>query len=331
MQTTTTSSRTVPPPPMFVRIAAMRGIDQGYRAASADERHDYHHALAHYGLLTDLERCALSRRFPRDLVAPPSWLPGQERTRASWDTKARDLVLAMLAFAERVRPARLEFVAKVEASEDAVVMALTASGSTIELGRPAPDGTRHVVYRTEERVEEGDVVLAEPLRLGRPMRLGRNRTSDVLVVARGAELPAVLPSAPVERAHDELRARLRQAVETSENAVGKTRRLLQDKAVALACEIQRKVAPGGGHALRDVAWFASGSGSRYEVMPHDDLDIVRRAPDELACVWMHKADIGPQTIVEGAPLVIFYSGPLGADKVAFVFNIAQSQRLAKAA
>jgi hypothetical protein len=316
---------------MCVRLAAMRGIDNGYRAARSDEREAYHAALAYFSLLSDGERLALSRRFPGELAAPPSWLPGAEHTRAAWDTRCRELVLAMLAFGERVRSSRMEFVRRVEVRDDSAVMVLTASGSTFELGRPAPDGTRHMTWRGDRRGDETEAILSSPLEVERAARLGYDGSSDVILIARGEELPAA--PGPAADASDiaELRARLREAVGALDRASGITRRAIQDKAVALACEIQNKVAPYGGHQLHELAWFESGSGSRYEVMQHDGLDLVRRAPEELACVWMHDADIRSQTIVEGAPLIIFYSGPRAAHKVAFVFNIAASQAVARVA
>lgn len=329
MQTSPTSRRT-PPQPMFVRLAAMRGVDNAYRTARADERETYHAALAYYSLLTYGERLALSRRFLEELASPPSWLPGHERSRVTWDLRSRDLVLAMLAFGERVRASGMELVPRLEVDDDSAVMVLTASGATLELEAPAPDGTRRMTRRRAGCDDQGVAIISSPLELHRPARLDFERSSDVILIARGAEL-AGAPGGDGASDIAVLRSRLREAMSALDRVEGITRHAIQDKAVALACEIQRKLAPYGGQLLHELSWFETSSGSRYEVRQHDGLDLVRRAPDELACVWMHDADIRSQTIVEGAPLIIFYSGPRNVPQVACVFRIATSEAIARVA
>jgi len=325
-----------------VRLVDMADLEERYAAASPDERMAMHLGLAYYGLLDDDERFALERRYPNELSGAPDATDAAEGVRVVWDLRSRELTVCMLQFGERVLNARMDLVRAVEPGAPVAVLAMTATGSFLELEPPLPDGSRRYVYRASARPgarrSDGAVKLAEPVKLGNPVELETIRTSELLIVASGPELPEdddTLPGrmllfGPVEdepkpQGSDPLRfgaTRFRVLVDASQNATDGSRPILQQRAAELAAELQRNAAPEGGYPLTALAWFTTGSGARYDVMQHGDLDLVRHGADGERVQWLHDPHIGAQRVVEGAPLVIFHSGARNLKKVAFVFRVA---------
>lgn len=334
--------RASPRPPLPARLVDMQALEARYEASAPDDRMAFHVALSFYELLTDDERFALERRYPNELVGEPGRGDATEGTRVTWDLRSRELMVCMLQYGDKLLQGRLDLVRAVEPDEDTALFAMTATGSFLEIDRPAADGTRAYTYRasarTKAELEDGVVRLREAVRLGNRVTLGERRTSEILFLAAGPMLPPdddALPGrqllfGPIEdetrpQALDWLRVgstRFRVLVDALENAVGAERVELQDRLVLLAASLQKKAAPGGGHALKELAWFTTGSGARYDVMSFDTLDLVRHGADEAEPVsWLHDAWIPEQAVVPGAPLVVFHAGVRNAKQVAFVFKV----------
>lgn len=329
--------------PMPVRLSDMADLEERYLAATPDERMAQHVGLSFYGMLSEDERFVLERRFPNELTGAPDAPDAAEGVRVTWDLRSRELIVCMLQYGEKVLEARMDLVRVVAPDADVAVLAMTATGSFLELGRPAADGTRDYVYRASARPRaqrvDGKIKLVEPVRLGNPIELEGIRTSELLIVASGAELPpddGTLPGrqllfGPVEdepapQSSDPMKVgatRFRVLVDAAENATDGTRQAFQESAAILAGELQRAAAPDGGYPLTALAWFTTGSGARYDVMQHGDMDLVRHGSEGEPVQWMHDASIPGQVVAEGAPLVIFHSGVRNAKKVAFVFRVAQ--------
>ncbi len=326
------------PAPLPVRLADMQEIEDRYRAASPDERMAMHRALPFYRLLTDEECFVLERRFPTELDGAPTDDDATEGVRVAWDLRARELVACMLQYGQRALSTKMELVRSAAPTEDVAVLAMTATGSFLELDRPDADGKRRFRYRSSARVhgtrQDGEVVLAEPVLLGNRFTHGDLRTSELLIVAAGPALPAEdfsvpgpLLYGPVEEAAvaSSMRVgmtRFRVLVDAAENATGDDRRALQERAAALARDLQALAKPEGGLPLRALAWFVTGSDARYDVMQHGALDLVRHGDDHEPVSWLHDADIGEQSVTEGAPLVVFHAGARNVRKVAFIFRVA---------
>lgn len=329
-------------PPLPVRLVDMQSLEARYEAAEPDDRMSFHVGLAFYSLLTDEERFALERRYPNELLGEPGQADATEGTRVTWDLRSRELIVCMLQYGDKLLQGHLDLVRAVEPDEDAAIFAMTATGSFLEIERPAADGTRPYTYRGSARrnaeLEDGVVKLREPVRLGNRVVLGDRRTSEILFLAAGPMLPPdddSLPGrqllfGPIEdetrpQALDWLRVgstRFRVLVDALENTVGEARIELQDRLVLLAASLQKKAAPEGGHRLTELAWFTTGSGARYDVMNFDSLDLVRHGADDAEPVsWLHDAWIPEQQVVPGAPLVIFHAGVRNAKQVAFVFKV----------
>lgn len=329
--------------PLPVRLVDMRELEDRYRASPPDERMRMHERLAFYDLLNDEERFALERRFPHELEGDPTAADAPEGVRVSWDLRSRELIVCTLQFGERALAARdMDLVRRVEPTEDRAVFAMTATGSFLELGCPMADGTRCFVYRASARPgghrEEGTARLDEPILLGNRVTLGAIRTSELLIVAAGPELPpydetipGTLLHGPTDDAHEGLSdpmrvgmTRFRVMIDTAENADEPLRPAFHEKAAALAAELQQRMARAdGGLGLAQAAAFTTATGSRYEI---EDLgngfDLVRRAHDGGSNQYFYEADIGDQRLVPGAPLVIFHKGAGGLRTVSYVFRLA---------
>lgn len=330
-----------------VRLTDMEAVEGAYRAATADARLELHAQLVFHDLLNDGERALLERRFPEELAGDPKHPEASFGCRAAWDFRARELVVAMLCYGDELLKRQLDLVGAVEPARDVAVLALTATGSVVELGRPDGDGKRPWVYRPSAR-QRGkrrsgrDVI--DAIRTGDRLQLGRVRTSETLALAAGPTLastgevalrrgallftPAEDTGAP-ELLADELRAkttRYRVLVDAAGNAVSDgDRRDLGQRALRLALEIQRELAPEGGRRLVELAHFKSSSGSRYDVAVGSGgaVDVTRHAAlgDGITTRY-GGADIGAQTVVVGAPLVIEHEGD-GQERVAsFIHRVA---------
>lgn len=339
------------PVPLPVRLADMQDLEDRYQATAPDDRLAFHSSLPFHGLLDDGERFALERRFPHELAGDPTAGDASEATRVAWDLRARELIVCMLQFGDRVRAARMDLVRSVAADAELAVLAMTATGSVVELGRPMPGGARRYVYRASARPggrrEDGAVKLAEPIVLGNAVEVGDLRTSELLIVAAGPNLPpdddfvpGTMLFGPVEdeprRESDPIRlamTRFRVLVDAAGNASKSLEPELLQVAAKQAIAIQQKIEPDGGRALAAVKAFTTGNGSRYEVVvagggPPDappPIDLVRHAATGDTVHWLYDVSIGDQRLVEGAPLVIFHTGRGSQSKVAFVFRVVSVQ------
>ncbi|MFO0746291.1 MAG: hypothetical protein U1F43_11530 [Myxococcota bacterium] len=320
----------------------MEALEARYQATAPDDRLAFHATLAFYDLLTDGERFALERRFPHELAGEPQAAGASEATRVAWDLRSRELVVCMLQFGDRVLAARMDLVRSVAEQADLAVLAMTATGSFLELGKPMPGGVRRYVYRASARPggrrEDGAVKLTEPVVLGNALDVGPLRTTELLIVASGAALPADDDTTPgtmlfgptedePQRAADPVRlamTRFRVLVDAAGNASPTLAPERLARAASQAREVQQHVAPDGGLALDKVAAVTTGNGSRYEVVVADGtLDLVRHSGD--AVQWLYDVNIGEQLVTPGAPLVLFHMGRhrgrSEAKKVAFVFRV----------
>jgi hypothetical protein len=175
--------------PFPVRLADMKAAEDRYAAASDDEKRAMNGALTFYDLLTIGERAALERRFPEQLTEEPTRPTAEPELRQLWDTHSRNLVLRMLEFGNEVLARHMDLVGNVAIDGHGAVLALTSTGSIIELGPPDSDNLRAYHYRPSPRAdrgpEDGTVTLTEPVHLGDRMYLGGKATSEVIVLAAG--------------------------------------------------------------------------------------------------------------------------------------------------
>jgi len=333
--------------PFPVRLADMEAAEARYRDASAEARLAMHAELAFYGLLEDGERIILERRFPNELAGEPT-ADAPLGVRVAWDFRCRELVVAMLCYGDLVLAGKLDLVGAVVPQEPVEVLALTATGSMVELRRPDADGRRRWVYRPSARQDgryrEGNDVLAERVKLGNRMELGGLRTSEVLVLAAGEALPD--PATIQERTGSLLFApakdtgasgpvpdgvrvagtRYRVLVDAAGNASDAERPLIQKRIVALAAEIQAMLSAGGGAALHEVAALVTSSGSRYEVEVTSDgrIDLTRHsAHGQKVTLQYADAEARGQTVVKGAPLVIEHIAFAGNRVCSYIFRVAE--------
>lgn len=343
--TTTAPLASTPRLPLPVRLLDMRDVETRYLAASPEERMTMHEDLAFFTLLNDEERFALERRFPHELAGDPLAPDSSDGVRVSWDLRSRELIVCMLQFGDRaLATASMDLVRSVAPFEAVAIFAMTATGSFLELGYPLPDGSRHFVYRASARPgghrEEGTTTLDEPILLGNRVSLGNIRTSELLILAAGPELPPYDETVPGTILHgptedaaeghtsDPMRVgmtRFRVLIDTAENAEEPLRPSFHERASALAAELQQHMAPrGGGLTLAQATAFTTANGARYEIddVGNNAFDLVRRTPDGQSTQWFYEADIGEQRLVEGAPLVIFHKGAGGLRSVGYVFRLA---------
>ncbi len=175
--------------PFPVRLADMRAAEDRYSAATDDEKRALNGALTFYDLLTIGEKAALERRFPEDLTEEPTRPTAAPELRQLWDTHARNLVLRMLDFGNEVLARHMDLVGHVAPDGHGAVLALTSTGSVIELGPPDGDNARTYHYRPSPRADrgpsDGTVTLTEPVNLGDRMALDGKATSEVIVLAAG--------------------------------------------------------------------------------------------------------------------------------------------------
>lgn len=331
--------------PFPVRLTDMEAVEASYRAASAERRLALHGELPFYELLEDGERIVLERRYPNELVEEPT-TASPLGVRVAWDFRSRELVVAMLSYGDLVLAGKLDLVGSVAADHDAAVLALTATGSVVELSSPDESGARAWVYRPSIRQRghrrQGTDPLTAPVKLGNRLQLGGLRTSELLVIAAGPGLPD--PDGVAARhgsmlfspdgdtledgAPDEVRVavtRYRVLVDAAGNASDEDRAELQERIIALAAQIQRTLAPQGGIPLSDVGSLVTSSGSRYEVSVAEDgrVDLTRHAAGgERAVTQYADAEIKGQTVVKGAPLVIEHVPFAGRRVCSYIFRVA---------
>jgi len=330
--------------PFPARLTDMEEVEARYQRLRPDDRIDAHERLEFYKLLVDEERTALAHRFPRELAADPEALRTSAAVRTSWDFRARELVVCMLQFGSEALSRHLELVDSLQPMAAQGGMALTTSGSIIDLSEPDGEGTRRWIYRPgvrrNHKPREGKVVLERPVRLGHRVDLGRLMTSEVLVLATGelhelgGESPAVPEgtrlfspaedTVPGARDSDEFRletTRFRVLADAMGNAWGDERAALAKRAVAQAKVVQGLLAPGKGLELDEVAELKAVTGTRYVVhKKRRRIDLERFPRGTTHSTTRENVHIGPQRVVRGAPLVILD----GKDEVAsVVFEITE--------
>jgi hypothetical protein len=306
----------------------MEEVETQYQALSPDARLAAHEQLRYFRLLAEEERHALAARFPSELAGDPTSLRATSAVRTSWDFRARELVVCMLQFGAEALSRRLELVGAMHPGGRQGAMALTTSGSIIDLSPPEADGTRRWIYRPgvrrNHKPREGKVVLARDVRLGERVDLGRIVTSEVLVLATGdlrelgGDTPAVPEgtrlftpaedTVPGARSSDEFRletTRFRILADAMGNAWGDERQALTARAVEQALAVQRILAPGKGLALGDVAELAAITGTRYVIhKKRRRLDLERFPHGTTHATLREDVNIGAQRVVRGAPLVV---------------------------
>lgn len=175
--------------PFPVRLADMRAAENRFHAADDDGKRALNQALTFYDLLTVGERAAIERRFPEDLTAEPTSPNASVELKALWDTHSRNLVLRLLEYGDEVLARHMDLVGKVAPDGHGAVLAITSTGSIIELGPPDADNVRTYHYRPSPRPDRGPtsgtVTLSEPVHLGDRMYLDGKATSEVIVLAAG--------------------------------------------------------------------------------------------------------------------------------------------------
>lgn len=315
------------PTPFPARLTDMEVVEKQYQALPPDARLAAHEQLRYFQLLADEERRALAARFPGELSGDPTSLRATSVIRTSWDFRARELVVCMLQFGAEALARHLDLVASLSPGGRHGAMALTTSGSIIDLSPPEADGTRRWIYRPgvrrNHKPREGKVVLARDVRLGERVDLGRLVTSEVLVLATGdlRELGGDSPpvpegtrlftpaedTVPGARSSDEFRletTRFRIFADAMGNAWGDERQALVARAVEQAIAVQRVLAPGKGLALGDVAELTAVTGTRYVVhKKRRRVDLERFPQGTTHATVREDVNIGEQRVVRGAPLV----------------------------
>ena len=175
--------------PFPVRLADMRAAEDRYAAADDDGKRAINQALTFYDLLTVGERAAIERRFPDDLTVEPTVPSAGPELKALWDTHARNLVLRLLEYGDEVLARHMDLVGNVAPDAHGAVLAVTSTGSIIELGPPDASNERAYHYRPSPRPDRGPssgtVTLTEPVHLGDRMQLDGKSTSEVIVLAAG--------------------------------------------------------------------------------------------------------------------------------------------------
>lgn len=175
--------------PYPVRLADMRAVEGRYQAADDEGRRALNRELVFYELLSIGERAALERRFPEQLTVAPEHASATAELKQLWDTHARNLVLRMLDFGDEVLSRHMDLVGRVHPDGHGAVLALTSTGSIIELGPPDSDNARTYHYRPSPRPDRGPssgtITLTEPVQLGDRMVIDGVATSEVIVLAAG--------------------------------------------------------------------------------------------------------------------------------------------------
>lgn len=175
--------------PFPVRLADMRAVENRYEAVDDEGKRTLNRDLAFYDLLTIGERAAIERRYPEDLTIEPTSANASAELRQLWDTHARNLVVRLLAYGDEVLARHMDLVGHVAPDGHGAVLAITSTGSIIELGPPDTNNQRTYHYRPSPRPDRGPssgtVTLTEPVQLGDRMHLGGKATSEVIVLAAG--------------------------------------------------------------------------------------------------------------------------------------------------
>lgn len=175
--------------PFPVRLADMRAAEDRFHAADDEGKRALNQALTFYELLTVGERAAIERRFPEDLADSPTAAHASPELKALWDTHSRNLVLRLLEYGDEVLARHMDLVGRVAPDGHGAVLAITSTGSILELGPPDADNVRTYHYRPSPRPDRGPssgtVTLTEPVHLGDRMHLGGAATSEVIVLAAG--------------------------------------------------------------------------------------------------------------------------------------------------
>ncbi|TNF24286.1 MAG: hypothetical protein EP329_25170 [Deltaproteobacteria bacterium] len=328
--------------PFPARLADMEEVEARYQALAPDDRLLAHEKLDFYGLLVDEERRALAHRFPRELAATPDSLRASAAVRTAWDFRARELVVCMLQFGAEALARRLELVSTLRPAATQGAMALTTSGSIIDLSAPDADGSRHWIYRPgvrrDHKAREGKVILEATVRLGERVDLGRIVTSEVLVLAVGdlRQLGGANPAVPEgtrlftpaedtvpgARESDEFRletTRFRVYADAMGNAWGDARKALAKRAAIQARAVQDILAPGKGAALADVAELTAVTGTRFVVhKKRRRVDLERLPQGHTHAATREDVHIGAQRVVRGAPLVVLDADD---DVAAVIFEV----------
>jgi len=317
------------PTPFPARFTDMGDAEAHYQSMLPEERLAAHERLRFFALLVDEERQALAARFPRELAGDPTSPRASVAVRTSWDFRARELVVCMLQFGAEVLARHLDLVATLQPGSGHGAMALTTSGSIIDLSAPDAEGARHWIYRPgvrrNHKPREGKVVLSRAVTLGARVDLGRMVTSEILVLAVGAlhEFGGASPSVPEgtrlftpaedtvpgARDGDEYRletTRFRIYADAMGNAWGDARQALVDKAVAQAVAVQHLLAPGKGLPLDEVGELTAVTGTRYVVTKkrRGRVDLERFPQGHTHATVNEDVHIGDQRVVRGAPLVV---------------------------
>lgn len=175
--------------PFPVRLSDMRDAEERFARATPAEQHALHEALTFYGLLQAAEQAAIERRFPQELEVEPTHADASPAQRVLWDKRARELVQAMLGFGVEVLARHMDLVGHVDPTAHVAALALTATGSIVELGLPDTSGTRSFTYRPSAAATRepfsGTVTFDGPITLGDPLRLAGRNTTTVIVLAAG--------------------------------------------------------------------------------------------------------------------------------------------------
>jgi len=176
--------------PFPVRLIDMEEVEARFVQASEAETASLHEGLPFYALLTVGEAAALERRFPDELADTPDGPKSSPALWRAWDKRARDLVGYMLKYGAAVLAGQFDLVGRVGVDAPVEALALTASGSIIEIEIPGEDGLR--TYRYTPSARAGGTVRAGRTRLeadvvsGNALSLDGRKTLEIIVLAAKA-------------------------------------------------------------------------------------------------------------------------------------------------